>query len=309
MNAPHIVPRISRRGESLGTENAFVVLAEVNELVRAGPRHRLVLHRPARFSHAGEHPGRCHRRDPRRQARLHAVGRHRRAARSGGARHGTAARPRHRAGGRRRRRRREAVHRLHDRFGHRLRRRRRGDLSGAGLSDLRIADPRQRRGAGAAAPARGARFRLRSARAGDADHAEDEAADPQLAAQPDRRQPETRRSRSDRRHPAHASAGLGLRRRDLFAPALRRRIRLARLAPRHARAHDHLRRRVEDLGDDRLAHRLRRQQDARAGIHALDHQHRVLRLADQPVGGGRSDQRAARGGRSNAPRRFSSGAI
>jgi aspartate/methionine/tyrosine aminotransferase len=28
--------RISRRGESLGTENAFVVLAEVNELVRQG---------------------------------------------------------------------------------------------------------------------------------------------------------------------------------------------------------------------------------------------------------------------------------
>ena len=36
MNAPHIIPRISRRGESLGTENAFVVLAEVNDLVRKG---------------------------------------------------------------------------------------------------------------------------------------------------------------------------------------------------------------------------------------------------------------------------------
>jgi aspartate/methionine/tyrosine aminotransferase len=36
MNAPHIVPPISRRGESLGTENAFVVLAEVNDLVRQG---------------------------------------------------------------------------------------------------------------------------------------------------------------------------------------------------------------------------------------------------------------------------------
>jgi aspartate/methionine/tyrosine aminotransferase len=36
MNAPHIVPRISRRGEALGTENAFVVLAEVNDLVRRG---------------------------------------------------------------------------------------------------------------------------------------------------------------------------------------------------------------------------------------------------------------------------------
>jgi aspartate/methionine/tyrosine aminotransferase len=37
MNAPHIpVPRLSRRAESLGTENAFVVLAEVNALQRSG---------------------------------------------------------------------------------------------------------------------------------------------------------------------------------------------------------------------------------------------------------------------------------
>jgi aspartate/methionine/tyrosine aminotransferase len=36
VNAPHVVPRISRRGESLGTENAFVVLAEVNGLLRQG---------------------------------------------------------------------------------------------------------------------------------------------------------------------------------------------------------------------------------------------------------------------------------
>ena len=40
MNAPHTahlaVPPLSRRAESLGTENAFVVLAEVNALVRQG---------------------------------------------------------------------------------------------------------------------------------------------------------------------------------------------------------------------------------------------------------------------------------
>ena len=37
MNAPHPpVPPLSRRGDSLGTENAFVVLAEVNALVRSG---------------------------------------------------------------------------------------------------------------------------------------------------------------------------------------------------------------------------------------------------------------------------------
>ena len=40
MNAPHPplthAPPLSRRGESLGTENAFVVLAEVNALARSG---------------------------------------------------------------------------------------------------------------------------------------------------------------------------------------------------------------------------------------------------------------------------------
>ena len=40
MSAPHnthvSVPPLSRRAESLGTENAFVVLAEVNALVREG---------------------------------------------------------------------------------------------------------------------------------------------------------------------------------------------------------------------------------------------------------------------------------
>ena len=39
MNGPNghvVLPRLSRRAESLGTENAFVVLAEVNALVRAG---------------------------------------------------------------------------------------------------------------------------------------------------------------------------------------------------------------------------------------------------------------------------------
>ena len=40
MNAPHgnsiSIPRLSRRGEALGTENAFVVLAEVNALIKQG---------------------------------------------------------------------------------------------------------------------------------------------------------------------------------------------------------------------------------------------------------------------------------
>ena len=36
MNAPHPAPALSRRTRELGTENAFVVLAEVNALARAG---------------------------------------------------------------------------------------------------------------------------------------------------------------------------------------------------------------------------------------------------------------------------------
>jgi hypothetical protein len=40
MTIPHggnlAMPRLSRRAESLGTENAFVVLAEVNALIREG---------------------------------------------------------------------------------------------------------------------------------------------------------------------------------------------------------------------------------------------------------------------------------
>ena len=94
---------------------------------------------------------------------------------------------------------REAVHRVHDRVGDRLRRRRRGDLSGAGLSDLRVADHRQRRGSGADLPARSARFRVRPGRARGEDHAEDAPADPQFAAESDRRRPVRSRSRCDRR--------------------------------------------------------------------------------------------------------------
>ena len=81
---------------------------------------------------------------------------------------------------------------------------------------------------------------------------------------------------------------------------LRRRLRVARRAAGNAGAHGDLRRRVEDLGDDRLAHRLRRQPRARAGVHALDHQHRLLRVADLAVGGAGGGDRAAGRGRRDA---------
>jgi aspartate/methionine/tyrosine aminotransferase len=50
---------------------------------------------------------------------------------------------------------------------------------------------------------------------------ENEAADPQLSAEPDRRAARQGRARADRRDPAQAPAGLGLRRRDLLAALLR----------------------------------------------------------------------------------------
>ena len=82
-------------------------------------------------------------------------------------------------------------------------------------------------------------------------------ADPELAAQPDRRHPHPPRPGGDRGDPAPASRRLGLRGRDLLAPLLRGRVRLDRVVPRNVRADDRLRRGVEDLGDDRLAARLR----------------------------------------------------
>ena len=301
MNAPPIVPRaISRRGESLGTENAFVVLAEVNALVRQGrdivsfcigqpdfPTPENIQDAAIAAIRGGKHgytPSAGI--DELRAA----------AATNMGARRGLDIAPERR----RRRRGREAVHRLHDRVGDRLRRRRRGDLSGARIPDLRIADPRQRRGAGARSTC-ARRATSRSIRTSSRRKITPKTRLLILnyAAQSDRRQFS---SRGDLDAIAEilraAPAGLGLRRRDLFAPALRRRVRSrSPRSPGMLRAHDHLRRRVEDLGDDRLAHRLRRQPDAGAGVHALDHQHRIVRVADQPVGGGRGDQRSAgRGG-------------
>jgi aspartate/methionine/tyrosine aminotransferase len=43
------LPAISSRAQSLGTENAFVVLAEVNQLIRTGRDSHLVLHRQPDF--------------------------------------------------------------------------------------------------------------------------------------------------------------------------------------------------------------------------------------------------------------------
>ena len=210
MNASHAppaaVPHLSRRAESLGTENAFVVLAEVNELARRARTSS----RSASASRISRRPATSRTRHPRRSARAGTAIRRRRGSTS------CARRP-HAISRRAARldirpddvvvgRRRQAVHRLRDRFGDRLRRRRRGDLPGSRVSDLRVADPRERRGAGADLPARGARFRVRPGRARSEDHAEDPAADPELAAQSRpaaccRRRTSARSPRSSSRHP------------------------------------------------------------------------------------------------------------
>jgi hypothetical protein len=116
MNAPNetspAATKLSRRAESLGTENAFVVLAEVNALVRQGKDivsfciGQPDFPTPPNIQEAGD------RGDQDRQARLYTVGRDRRAARRRGEGPRRPARPRIPARGRRGRRGREAVHRL-----------------------------------------------------------------------------------------------------------------------------------------------------------------------------------------------------
>ena len=111
--------------------------------------------------------------------------------------------------------------------------------------------------AGADLSARGARLRVRSGGARSEDHAEDAAAHPQHAAQSDRRHAARRRSRRDRRDPARAI------RRSGCSPTRSTRgssttARFDSLATRPGMLERTIisRRRVEDLGDDRLAHRL-----------------------------------------------------
>ncbi len=220
MNTPHIVPRMSRRGDGLGTENAFVVLAEVNDLVRQGrdivsfcigqpdfPTPVNVQDAAIAAIRAGRHgytPSAGI--DELRAA----------AARDMGQRRGLDIAP-------------DEV------------------VVGAGakpfiayaiasVTDYGVGDEviypvpgfpiyESQIVANGAVPVP---IHLREARdfAFDPHELEtkitdqDAAVDPQFTAQPDRRQPETQRSGGDRRHPAPAPAGVDLCRRNLFAPAL-----------------------------------------------------------------------------------------
>ena len=226
MNAPldlsNTALKISRRGESLGTENAFVVLAEVNGLVRQG---RDIVSfcigqpdfpTPSNIQEAGIAAIRGGKHGYTPSAGIDEL--RAAAARDMGTRRGLDIAP-------------EDV------------------VVGAGAKpfiaytiasvtdfgandeviypvpgfpDLRVADHRQRRGSGADLSQGIARFRVRSARARDEDHAADQATHSQHAAQSDRRHFEARGSGGDCRDPPSPPANLGVRRRDLLAPELRR---------------------------------------------------------------------------------------
>ena len=186
---------------------------------------------------------------------------------------------------------------------------RRGDLSGAGLPDLRIADPRQRRGAGADLPARSAPLRVRPGRARSEDHAQDAPPDPQHAAESDRRHPRPRGPRRDRRDPARA-----IRRSGCSPTRSTRASSTTASSTRSRRAPGMLERTIISDGASktwamtgwRIGYVANR--DARAGVHALDHQHRVVRVADLAMGRGGGDHRAAGRRRRTCARASSSGA-
>ena len=179
-------PGLADSLERLGTETAFSVLARARELERQG---REIIHleigepdfdtpapRPRRCGSARSRAGETHycpsagipelREEAARY--LSAYARHR--GRPG-------ERPRRHGG--------EAVPLLRDPRD--LQSGRRGRLPGSGLPDLRVGDPLGGRHAGSAPAARGAGLRVRPRRPRVAAGPEDEARDPQLAAEPDRR--------------------------------------------------------------------------------------------------------------------------
>jgi ferredoxin len=190
MNAPHgnsiSIPRLSRRGEALGTENAFVVLAEVNALIKQGrdivsfcigqpdfPTPVHVQDAAIAAIRAGKHgytPSAGI--DELRAAAAADIGKRRKldirpddVVVGGGAKpfiaYTIASVTDYGAGD-------EVIYPV------------------PGFPDLRIADRRQWRGAGADLPARIARLCVRSRRTRGAHHRQDAALDPQYAAQSDR---------------------------------------------------------------------------------------------------------------------------
>ena len=151
--------------------------------------------------------------------------------------------------------RRQADHVLHD--DGRARAGRRGDLSEPGVPDLRVDDQLPRRHAGADAARREPRLLVRPRHVPAEAVAADEDGRPQLAGESDRRHDPARGPGADGRDAPRARRARA-ERRDLLAHLLRRRAGVDHAVPRHAREDDHSRRLLEDLLDDRVASRLRR---------------------------------------------------
>ena len=255
------MPKISRRTAELGTENAFVVLAEVNELVRQGKDIISFCIGQPDFHTPVEHPGGG---DPAIREGKHGytpsagiTELREAAARDMGRMRGLSIDPEDvviGAGAKPF----IAYTILCD---HRLRRRRRGDLpqSRAFRSTSRRSSPAAR-----------CRCRCTCAR---------RATSPSI--RPSSRRGSRRKTKllilNSPHNPtggildAEGSGGrsprscAGIRRSGSIADeiysrlVLRGRIRLDRVAARDVRAHHHFGRRLQDLGDDRLAHRLRLQ--------------------------------------------------
>ena len=247
--------RLASRMERIGTETAFEAAARARALEATG-RHVIHLEMgepdfdtPRNVSERAAHGAPRRGRDA-----LHRGHRHPAPARGDRGRREALEGDRRltRPGGRHARR--EADHVLRAARAHRGRRR--GHLPEPGLPDLRVDGPLRRRHRRCRAAARGRRLPDGRRRGREPDHAAHEAADHELAPQPDRLDP-------DRcGHPPPGGAGRRARprrpgRRDLRPPPVLRRAVEHRDAARHGGAHDHPRRVQQDLRDDRLAPRLR----------------------------------------------------
>ena len=231
-------------------------------------------------------------RDGRRRHPLHDAGGHRRA--SAGDRRQARPRERHRV----RHLRDRSDERREERDLRRLRRdarrRRRGDRAGALLGLLSRRRARLRRRAGAGRLPRGAGVQAGAGAARGCDHAADPLAGPQLALEPDRRDLHRRRIPRARQGACPPPPRHGDDRRHLRAHPLRERRRPAppRRRARAARPDAGDQRRLQDLRDDRLAHRLGGRAegaDPRARHAALAG--RRQRLLGQPGGRRRGAER------------------
>ena len=166
---------------------------------------------------------------------------------------------------------------------------RRGGLPEPRVPHLRVGDQLRRRGAGADPAPRGDRLRLRPRRCSSGASRRRPSSSSSTRRRTRRAACSSRGRRPDRRARA-ALPDPGAVRRDLPALPLRRRVRLDRRAAGHEDSDDHPGRLLEDLRDDRLAARLRR--DAEAARRAPHAAHDELRLLHRDLHPARRHRRA-----------------